>query len=102
MKRLLFVLALFVAGCPAHSSYMVEATLTSAQLEPSAETAIVTFIRPSRYATLMSPAILDENASFVGAGSRSSPGACGDSTASPRHRSASSIAFCPDARRVIS
>jgi len=63
----LLLLAVFAAGCAARSSYMVETTVTSAQIQPSAEMAVVTFIRPSRYALLMSPAILDENAHFLGA-----------------------------------
>ena len=66
-RALISVAALGVAGCAARSSYMVEATVTSAQIQPSTETALVTFIRPSRYALLMSPAILDENAHFLGA-----------------------------------
>lgn len=66
-RALILLVALFVVGCAAHSSYMLETTVTSAQIQPSAEMAVVTFIRPSRYALLMSPAILDENAHFLGA-----------------------------------
>ena len=52
-------------ACAAHSSYMAE-TLTSASVAPDATTAVVTFIRPSRYAMLQVPTILDEHAHFVG------------------------------------
>jgi len=66
VKAAASVAAVVVAGCIAHSSYMMQAELTSAAIEPTASTAVVTFIRPSRYSTTNEPTILDESGRFVG------------------------------------
>jgi len=67
MRRLFFVVFVLLTACVGHSSYMTEATLTSARVEPDTQSAVVTFIRPSRFAVTLVPTILDENASFLGA-----------------------------------
>jgi len=54
-----------LSGCVIHSSYM-SAGPASAVPEPSPNTAVVTFIRPSHFASTIVTTILDENAHFVG------------------------------------